>query len=82
MTGIVGLQDPSELPFCVRPQSAAQTVPNIWKYSGGKIKHTRRLLFFNIKNCISISVGDPDPQDLHVLGLQDLERDPLVRGTD
>jgi hypothetical protein len=29
-----------------------------------------RLLFFNIKNDISISVGDPDPdpQDLHVFG--------------
>ncbi len=29
-----------------------------------------------------ISVGDPDPQDPHVLGLPDTDPNPLVRGTD
>jgi hypothetical protein len=31
---------------------------------------------------VLVSVGDPDPQDPHVLSLPDPDSDPLVRGTD
>jgi hypothetical protein len=30
----------------------------------------------------AISVADPDPNDPYVLGLLDLDSDPVVRGTD
>jgi hypothetical protein len=60
-------------PLSIKKSYAGAIHPSRWSNSKTPKNHTDSLLS---------SVADPDPSDLHFLGLVDPDPDPLVRGMD